>query len=87
MIRYLTLDQIIALQVMTIRTHGGLAGVRDIGLVESAVKQPEAAFGGYDLYPTIVEKAAATAIRWLRTTDSSMETSGSALQHSIHSCA
>jgi death-on-curing protein len=32
--------------------------MRDLGALVSAVAQPKAAFGGADLYPTLVEKAA-----------------------------
>lgn len=34
-------------------------GVRDIGLLDSAVHRPLASFDGNDLYPTVLEKAAA----------------------------
>ena len=37
---------------------GGSRGVRDMGLIESAVNAPFQSFGGYDVYPTIYEKAA-----------------------------
>lgn len=40
------------------QTGGGL-GVRDQGGLESAVAQPTMTFGGKDLYPTLLEKAAA----------------------------
>ncbi|MBR0035324.1 MAG: type II toxin-antitoxin system death-on-curing family toxin, partial [Synergistaceae bacterium] len=33
-------------------------GIRDRGLLESAVNAPFQSFGGYDVYPTIYEKAA-----------------------------
>jgi death-on-curing protein len=33
--------------------------IRDLGLLESAVAQPKAAFSGKELYPTLLEKAAA----------------------------
>lgn len=56
---YLTVDQVTVLHAEGIRRHGGSPGVRDPGLVDSAVAQPKAAFGGQDLYPTVVEKAAA----------------------------
>jgi death-on-curing protein len=59
MIRYLSVDQVLELQAETIREHGGLAGVRDLGLVESAVAQPSMTFGGVELYPTLIDKAAA----------------------------
>ena len=34
-------------------------GVRDLGALESALAQPRATFGGQDLYPDVVSKAAA----------------------------
>ncbi|MBQ7156001.1 MAG: type II toxin-antitoxin system death-on-curing family toxin [Synergistaceae bacterium] len=37
---------------------GGSDGIRDEGLLESAVNAPFQSFGGYDVYPTIYEKAA-----------------------------
>lgn len=40
---------------------GGSAGLRDRGLLESAVLSVEAAFGGIELYPTLAEKAARLA--------------------------
>lgn len=42
-----------------IRLYGGLSGIRDEGLLESAISQPQATFGGEFLHPTIVEQAAA----------------------------
>lgn len=36
----------------------GSAGVRDQGLLESAVYRPQASFGGEDLYPDLFSKAA-----------------------------
>ena len=38
---------------------GGSAGVRDQGLLESAVYRPQTTFGGEDLYPNLFSKAAA----------------------------
>lgn len=37
------------------------AGIRDLGLIESAVNAPFQTFGGEDLYPTIFDKAAQLA--------------------------
>ena len=37
---------------------GGLDGVRDEGLLESALAQPFQTFGGEELYPAISQKAA-----------------------------
>ena len=50
-------------QVMRIHTKltavtGGADGVRENGLLESALEAPFQTFGGYELYPTIEEKAA-----------------------------
>lgn len=59
MIRYLTLDEILELHRIALERSGGAAGIRDLGLVESAVAQPSMAFGGVDLYPTLADKAAA----------------------------
>jgi death on curing protein len=57
--RYLTLNNVLKLHQQIITTSGGSAGVRDIGALESALAQPLMTFGGAELYPTIVEKAAA----------------------------
>jgi death-on-curing protein len=38
---------------------GGSKGIRDIGLLESAINRPFATFDNKDLYPTPTEKAAA----------------------------
>ena len=38
---------------------GGLVGIRDLGGLESAVAQPRMTFGDLELYPTLIEKAAA----------------------------
>ena len=39
--------------------YGGSKGIRDIGLLESALARPFATFDDKDLYPHPVEKAAA----------------------------
>jgi death-on-curing protein len=57
--RYLTLGEVVALQQRIIAGTGGAAGIRDLGALESAVAQPRASFGGEDLYPGVIEKAAA----------------------------
>lgn len=51
---YLTLDEIFALHAALIERHGGAAGVRDAGLVESALAR---ARSGY--YSSLSEQAAA----------------------------
>jgi death-on-curing protein len=57
--RYLTLKEALELHSLIIEQSGGSNGVRDFGLLESAVAQPLMTFDGVDLYPTLVEKAAA----------------------------
>lgn len=59
MIIYLTLDEILAIHDDMIERYGGSFGVRDLGFIQSAIAKPQATFGGKDLYPTIIDKAAA----------------------------
>ena len=59
--RYLVLAEVLALHHRLMQESGGPAGVRDLGLLESAVAQPLGSFGGQELYPSVVEKAAALA--------------------------
>lgn len=42
-----------------VKEFGGLPGIRDIGLVESALGRPQATFDGNDLYGSIFDKTAA----------------------------
>lgn len=42
-----------------VRQFGGSHGVRDEGILEAALNRPFATFGGEDLFPTPVHKAAA----------------------------
>jgi death-on-curing protein len=57
--RYLTLPEVLFLHGRLLAVSGGAAGVRDLRTLESAIAQPKATFGGEDLYPTLVAKAAA----------------------------
>jgi death-on-curing protein len=58
-IRFLGLDEVLALHSDQIERYGGSPGLRDIGLLESAVATPEASFGGEYLHATLPEMAAA----------------------------
>lgn len=58
MIRYLALEEILELHRLVLEQSGGLAGVRDLGGLDSALAQPQMTFGGQDLYPSLGEKAA-----------------------------
>lgn len=55
---YLNINQVLAIHNEVIEQIGGLPGIRDMGLLESAVARPQATFGGEDLYPDIFSKAA-----------------------------
>lgn len=57
--KYLTPQNVIQIHFEIVEATGGLQGLRDLGLLESAVLRPQSAFGGKDLYPNINIKAAA----------------------------
>lgn len=59
MIKYLTPKDVLLLHNMVIDASSGSHGIRDVGLLESAVLRPQTSFGGQDMYPGIFEKAAA----------------------------
>lgn len=54
----LTQDQILMLHSELISATGGTDGVRDIGLLSSALNAPFQQFENTDLFPTIQQKAA-----------------------------
>ncbi|MGN0607929.1 MAG: type II toxin-antitoxin system death-on-curing family toxin [Oscillospiraceae bacterium] len=54
----LTKNQIIAIHSSLISATGGIDGVRDEGLLESALEAPFQTFDGEDLYPSLLRKAA-----------------------------
>ena len=56
-----SIEQILIIHQRLIARTGGSPGVRDIGLIESALARATAAFGGVDAYPGLVSKAAAVA--------------------------
>lgn len=57
--RYPTLNQVLGLYLAIMKRSGGSLGIRDLDALESAIAQPRMTFGGQDLYPSLVEKAAA----------------------------
>ena len=57
--KYLYPKQVLYLYQQIIRQSGGTVGLRDQGLLESAVYRPQASFGSQDLYPDLFSKAAA----------------------------
>ena len=51
-------ETVMRIHRMQIARHGGMGGLRDEGLLEAAIAQPWQGFGGVELYPSLVEKAA-----------------------------
>lgn len=56
---HLTVDIVEEIHAEAIRQFGGLDGVRDRALLESAVAAPQATFGGESVFKDLVEVAAA----------------------------
>ena len=59
MTRYLEPEEILVLHELIVEQSGGSPGLRDWNLLDSAVAQPRMTFAGQDLYPEVVDKAAA----------------------------
>jgi death-on-curing protein len=57
--KYLSPHQVLFLHARLIEETGGSHGVRDMGLLLSALGSPQATFEGKDLHPTLYQKAAA----------------------------
>ena len=57
--QFLTLDEALAIHAHQIARYGGALGVRDRGLLESALAMPAATFAGDYLHPSLPEQAAA----------------------------
>ena len=57
--KYLSVQDLIYINQAVVDASGGTIGVRDIGLIDSAVNRPQATFGEDDLYPSLFDKAAA----------------------------
>ena len=58
---FLTLAEVVEIHSDQIKLYGGTDGIRDLRLLESALAQPEASFGGQWLHEDIFEMAAAYA--------------------------
>lgn len=54
----LTKDQVINMHSLLIKSSGGSDGIKDEGLLESALNAPFQTFAGEDIYITIQSKAA-----------------------------
>jgi len=58
-IRFLSVDDVLAIHEDTMNREGGLAGLRDPGLLVSAVTMPQQQFGGQYLHEDLAAMAAA----------------------------
>lgn len=54
----LSQEQVLMLHERLIETTGGSKGIRDKGMLDSALSNPFQSFGGEELYPSIQAKAA-----------------------------
>lgn len=57
--KFLEIADVLDIHQILIEQLGGMSGVRDEGLLESALSQPKASFFGELLHPTIHEQAGA----------------------------
>jgi death-on-curing protein len=55
----ISVSEAIYIHDILIERFGGSTGIRDVGLLESALARPFQTFNGVDLYPESIEKAAA----------------------------
>lgn len=56
---FLTRDEVLAIHADQLRRYGGTDGLRDEGLLRSALAQPEASFGGQWLHEDLAAMAGA----------------------------
>ena len=59
----LSKGQVLKLHSDIIKSSGGLAGVRDMNLLNSALSSPFQSSNGEDIYPSIQQKAARLGFR------------------------
>ncbi len=57
--KYPTIDDIITIHEKLIQQYGGSQGIRDHGLLASAMHRPQSTVFGEDAYPSLFDKAAA----------------------------
>ena len=63
----LSTQKVMQLHRFLMQVTGGLDGLLDEGLFDSAVQSPFATFGGQELYPSIEEKAAKLGVTLTKT--------------------
>lgn len=60
-IKFLDINAVLDVHDSLVTKYGGLLGIRDVGLLKSAISQPEASYGGHYLHDDIFHMAAAYA--------------------------
>ena len=58
-VRFLSVENVLAIHADTIAEEGGGTGIRELGLLESAVAMPQATYEGAHLHPDLAAMAAA----------------------------
>jgi death-on-curing protein len=56
---FLSQEQVLRVHAGLIDAYGGTPGIRDVGLLQSALAMRQASFGGQVLHPTVFDQAAA----------------------------
>jgi death-on-curing protein len=56
---FLTLDEVLGIHADQIRQYGGSSGLRDLGLLQSALSMPQTTFDDEFLHGTVFEMASA----------------------------
>lgn len=55
---YISLEDLLIIHTDQVERYGGSHGIRDLGLIESALFRPQSSFDGEDLYIDFFQKAA-----------------------------
>jgi death on curing protein len=71
---FLTLEDVLLIHDEQLEAYGGIQGIRDKGLLESAVMTAQASFGGEYLHSGLFEMTAAYAFTLLKISRSWMAT-------------
>lgn len=71
---FLDIDHTMRLHRSLIETYGGSEGIRDVGLLHSALAMPQASFGGEFLHRDLFEMRRPISTTLFKTIRSSMET-------------
>jgi len=62
----ISFEQVLQFHTKLINRTGGSDGVKDSGLVKSALERHKSTFDGEDLYPTLIDKITVTTVSLVR---------------------